>query len=524
MTDAPPSPALLAMRGIGKSFSGVSVLRDVDLTLHAGEVLALMGENGAGKSTLMKILGGIHPDHAGSIAIDGRELRLATPRAAAEAGIAFIHQELNLVPGLSVAENIYLGREPRRGGFVIDQRRMERDAAALLQRLDFHLRATDPVGSLRVGEQQLVEIAKALSLDARILIMDEPTSALSQSETEALFRVVRALAARGVAIIYITHRMEEVFRVADRVLVLRDGAAVGVLRAADSSRRELIRLMIGRDVADFFAAHQRPAGPVVLEAEGLSLQQPGRSIGRSQTFENVSFAVHAGEILGIAGLLGSGRTELLETLFGAAQGEVAGRIRIDGAEVAIRSPAAAKRAGIALVSEDRRREGLVLLQGIDRNVALPTQSALATAGVVAEGRERALAVDTIRKLGIRAAGAQQAVGNLSGGNQQKVVFGKWLPTTPRVLLLDEPTRGIDVGAKAEIYRLLAELTASGMAIVMVSSELPELLSLADRILVLREGRPTALLPREAFSAERVLDYASPDYAAAGGGGEQHPQS
>ena len=521
MTDAPP---LLAMRGIGKTFSGIAVLRDVELTLHAGEVLALMGENGAGKSTLMNILGGIHPDHAGSVAIDGRIVRLATPRAAADAGIAFIHQELNLVPELTIADNIFLGREQRRGGFVIDRRRMQADAAALLHRLDFHLRPDEAVGRLRVGEQQLVEIAKALSLDARILIMDEPTSALSQSETEALFRVVRALAARGVAIIYITHRMEEVFRVADRVLVLRDGAAVGTLPAAGTSRRDLIRLMIGRDLTDFFAARQRPAGRVVLEVADLSLEQPGRAIGRARTFEHVSFAVHEGEILGIGGLLGSGRTELLETLFGAAQGHVDGHIRIGGAPAAIRSPAAAKRAGIALVSEDRRRDGLVLGLGIDLNVALPTLPALAHAGVVSRARELNLATATIRKLGIRAAGVLQSVGTLSGGNQQKVVFGKWLPTAPRVLLLDEPTRGIDVGAKAEIYRLLAELTGAGMAIVMVSSELPELLTLADRLLVLREGRPTALLSREEFSAERVLAYASPELAAAGDGGEQHPHS
>jgi ribose transport system ATP-binding protein len=393
-----------------------------------------------------------------------------------------------------------------------------------LQRLDFHLRPDALVGSLRVGEQQLVEIAKALSLDARILIMDEPTSALAQSETEALFRVVRALAARGVAIIYITHRMEEVFRVADRVMVLRDGAVVGVLPGAGTSRRELVRLMIGRDVADFFTAHQRPAGQVVLEVEGLSLAQPGRAIGRSRTLDGVSFAVHAGEILGIAGLLGSGRTELLETLFGAARGRAEGSIRIGGSPVAIRSPAAAKRAGIALVSEDRRREGLVLGAGIDRNVALPTQPALAIAGVVSGTRERALALATIRKLGIRAQAPAQPVGTLSGGNQQKVVFGKWLPTAPRVLLLDEPTRGVDVGAKAEIYRLLAELTEAGMAIVMVSSELPELLSLADRILVLREGRPAALLARAEFSAERVLAYASPQLAGTGGAGGKHLHS
>jgi ribose transport system ATP-binding protein len=521
VTDASP---LLAMRGIGKTFAGVAVLRNVDLTLKSGEVLALMGENGAGKSTLMNILGGVHPDHTGTIVVDGREIQLANPRAAADAGISFIHQELNLVPGMTVAENIYLGREPRKAGFVIDRRRMKRDAAALLKHLDFQLRPSDPVGNLRVGERQLVEIAKALSLDARILIMDEPTSALSQTETEALLRVVRALAVRGVAIIYITHRMEEVFRVADRVMVLRDGAVAGVLQAAEISRQQLIRLMIGRDVADYFAAHRRPARNVVLEVEGLSLAQPGRNIGRARTFENVSFKVHEGEILGIAGLLGSGRTELLEALFGAAQGVVEGSVRIGGQQVSVRSPSGAKRAGLALVSEDRRRDGLVLGLGIDLNIALPTQPALATAGLVSRIRERALAVSAVRQLGIRAAAIDQTASTLSGGNQQKVIFGKWLPTAPRVLLLDEPTRGIDVGAKAEIYRLLSKLTESGLAIIMVSSELPELLSLSDRILVLREGRPNGLLPREMFSAERVLEYASPVHVAAGGGGERHSVS
>ncbi|HSU05092.1 MAG TPA: sugar ABC transporter ATP-binding protein [Acetobacteraceae bacterium] len=516
MADSP----LLSMRGIGKSFGAVPVLRDVDLTLHAGEVLALMGENGAGKSTLMKILGAIYPDHDGQITINNQPVALESPRAAAEAGIAFIHQELNLVAGLTVAGNIFLGREPRRAGLFIDEARMGRDCAALLRRLGFRLDPGATVGSLRVGEQQLVEIAKALSLDARILIMDEPTSALSQTETEALFRVVRGLAEQGVAIIYITHRMEEVFRVADRVMVLRDGAAVGELAAAGAPRRELIRLMIGRDVADFFATHRRPAGELVMEVEDLWLEQPGRAIGRSRTLDGVSFSIRAGEILGIGGLLGSGRTELLETLFGAAEGRSGGRIRIDGKPVTIRSPAEAKRAGIALVSEDRRREGLVMLAGLDANVALPTQPALATAGVISRRRELDLAAGTIRRLGIRAAPVQ-SVATLSGGNQQKVVFGKWLPTEPRVLLLDEPTRGIDVGAKAEIYQLLAELAAAGLAVIMVSSELPELLSQCDRILVLREGRPTALLDRNEFSAERVLAFASPGYAAAGGSDEQY---
>jgi ribose transport system ATP-binding protein len=500
---------VLAMRGITKDFSGIAVLKGVDFDLRVGEIHALMGENGAGKSTLMKVLGGIHPDHGGSIEVGGHPVRLASPRDAAAHGIAFIHQELNLVPELTVAENIYLGREPRRGGCLIDRRRMARDAAALLSALDFRARPDDVVGRLRVGEQQVVEIAKALSLDARILIMDEPTSALSQSEVAALFRVIRGLADRGVAIIYITHRMEEVFHLADRVTVLRDGAVVTSTVAEATSRRALIRHMVGRDLQEFFAAHQKPAGRVVLEVEDLWLEQPAGSPGRQRIIDGVSFGVRAGEVFGIAGLLGAGRTELLETLFGANSGEAGGRVRLDGRPIDIGSPAAAKRAGLALVTEDRRRDGLVLDAAIGFNLALPTVSELATLGLVSGVRERGRAQEAIRQLAVRAKSLAQSVATLSGGTQQKVVIGKWLPTRPKVLLLDEPTRGIDVGTKAEIYRLIAGLAQSGVAIVMVSSELPELLSLSDRILVLREGRATALLDKGEFSAERIIDYASP---------------
>jgi ribose transport system ATP-binding protein len=500
---------VLAMRGITKDFSGVAVLKSVDFDLHAGEIHALMGENGAGKSTLMKVLGGIHPDHSGRVEIAGQPAHLVSPRDASDRGIAFIHQELNLVPGLTVAENIFLGREPRRCGCLVERRRMERDAAALLAVLDFRARPDAPVGRLRVGEQQLVEIAKALSLDARILIMDEPTSALSQSEVAALFDVIRGLADRGVAIIYITHRMEEVFQLADRVTVLRDGAVVASMMADATSRRDLIRYMVGRDLQEFFAPHQRPAGRVVLEVEDLSLEQPGASASRRRVIDGVSFSVRAGEVLGIAGLLGAGRTELLETLFGASIGEAVGRVRLDGGPIDIGSPAAAKQAGLALVTEDRRRDGLVLDAAIDFNLGLPTVSEMATCGIVSRVRERNRAQEAVRQLAIRAKSLAQPVATLSGGTQQKVVIGKWLPTLPKVLLLDEPTRGIDVGTKAEIYKLIAGLAQSGVATVMVSSELPELLSLSDRILVLRDGRPTALLDKADFSAERIIDYASP---------------
>jgi ribose transport system ATP-binding protein len=500
---------VLVMRGITKEFSGVAVLKSVDFDLRAGEIHALMGENGAGKSTLMKVLGGIHPEHGGRIEIGGEPARLASPRDASERGIAFIHQELNLVPELTVAENLFLGREPRRYGCLVERRRMDRDAAVLLATLGFRARPDVRVGSLRVGEQQLVEIAKALSLDARILIMDEPTSALSQSEVASLFRVIRGLAERGVAIIYITHRMEEVFHLADRVTVLRDGAVVAGMTTGATSRRELIRHMVGRDVAEFFAPHQRPAGRAVLEVEGLWLEQSWDSAGRPRVIDGVSFTVRAGEILGIAGLLGAGRTELLETLFGASLGKAGGRVRLDGRPIDIGSPAAAKRAGLALVTEDRRRDGLVLDAALDFNLGLTTVAERATFGIVSRARARREAQETIRQLAVRAKSLAQPVATLSGGTQQKVVIGKWLLTLPKVLLLDEPTRGIDVGTKAEIYRLMAELARTGVAMLMVSSELPELLSLSDRILVLREGRPTALLDKADFSAERIIDYASP---------------
>jgi ribose transport system ATP-binding protein len=506
---------LLAMRQISKDFSGVRVLQDVSLRVRRGEVHALLGENGAGKSTLVKILSGALAEYEGAILIDGAEVSIRSPRDAERHGIAIIYQELNLVPELTVAENIYLGREPRRLPGIIDGARMVSDAAAILATLDFPASPTAIVSRLRVGEQQLVEIAKALSLDARILIMDEPTSALSGSETRTLFRVIRALAARGTTIIYISHRMEEIFELADSITVLRDGRQVGTLPAAGTSRRELIRLMVGRDVQDFFAKHRQPQDRVLLSVRDLWLERPGARAGRRRVIAGVSFDVRAGEIFGIGGLLGAGRTEILQTLFGAGDGRWGGEVCLDGRPVSIGSPVDAKRAGLALVTEERKFDGLVLGAGIDLNLALPSLGRLSHAGVVSIAAELQLVLTTMKRLGVRARDHQQLAGTLSGGNQQKVVMGKWLATTPRVLLLDEPTRGIDVGAKAEIYELLADLAQHGLAIVIVSSEMPELLSLSDRILVMREGRPTALLERAEFSPERVMEYASP-------GGEVQP--
>jgi ribose transport system ATP-binding protein len=512
------APDLLVMAGISKAFSGVRVLHDVTLRVRRGEVHALLGENGAGKSTLVKVLSGAIDDYDGRIVLDGADASIRSPRDAEQRGIAIIHQELNLVPELSVAENIFLGREPQRLPGLIDGARMVRDAAAILATLNFPAPPTTIVSRLRVGEQQLVEIAKALSLNARILIMDEPTSALSGTEARTLFGVIRRLTAQGTTIIYISHRLEDVFELADRITVLRDGRHVATLAAKQTDRRELIRLMVGRDVGEFFSRHRRPQERVVLSVRDLWREAPRGRGGRRRSVAGVSFDVRAGEIFGIGGLLGAGRTEILQTIFGAADGRWGGEIRLDGRPVAIASPMDAKRAGLSLVTEDRKFDGLVLGAGVDLNLALPSFDRLSRGGVVSVAAELALVLDYMQRLRVRARDRHQPAGTLSGGNQQKVVMGKWLATQPKVLLLDEPTRGIDVGAKAEIYELLSLLAQEGLAIVIVSSEMPELMSLSDRVLVMREGRPTALLEREEFSAEQVMEYASPGGAVQEGFG------
>jgi ribose transport system ATP-binding protein len=510
------TPPRLVARGIGKSFSGVRVLEDVDLELRAGEVHALMGENGAGKSTLVKVLSGVLTDHEGEILLDGAPVRFAGVRDAERHGVAIIHQELNLVPGLGAAGNVFLGREPLIAGLLLDRRAMARAASALLARLGLAgLDPEAPVGRLRVGEQQLVEIAKALSLDARVLIMDEPTSALSPAEAERLLGIVRQLAGEGVAIVYITHRMDEVARVADRVTVLRDGRRVLTAPAAEVGRARLIAAMVGRELAEAGPSAPTAPGPVVLEVEDLTLVAARPGAPPKRVVDGVSFRVRAGEVLGIGGLLGSGRTEILETIFGVAEGERSGVVRLDGEPVAIVGPEDAKALGIAFVTEDRKRTGLVVDFPVRANAALPSQDRLARFGIVASPRREAdLARDAIDRLAIRCAGPEQPVRGLSGGNQQKVVLGKWLATGPRVLLLDEPTRGIDVGAKQEVYALVERLKAAGLAIVLVSSEMPELLRLADRVLVMCEGRAAGTLDRAEATQERVMELAAPKGRAA----------
>ncbi|MGY4284664.1 ribose transport system ATP-binding protein [Bradyrhizobium sp. LM2.7] len=509
---APTGQIVLSAERVSKSFAGVKALNNVDFDLRCGEVHALMGENGAGKSTLMKILAGVHTSYQGTIQVDGRAAEFAGVRDAEEAGVAIIHQELNLVPELSIADNIFLGREPLIGGVLINRRRMVKAAERLLRRLGVWIAPESRLADLRVGEQQLVEIAKALSLDARILIMDEPTSALSSSECETLFKIVRQLASEGVAIIYTSHRIEEVLDLADRVTVLRDGRRVVTAPIGDLSRGAIISAMVGRDMVASDRGAAAQDGAIVLSVDDLTLDTLGPH-GWRRMLHGVSFQLRRGEILGIGGLLGSGRTEILESIFGVANGWRGGAIAIDGAAVNISSPAEAYRLGVALVSEDRKERGLHLAASICDNIALPSIGALSRFGLRAFALERALAADMARRLSVRCTGIDQTAAALSGGNQQKVVIGKWLATEPRILLLDEPTRGIDIGAKQDIYRLIFDLAAQGLGIVVVTSEMPELILLSDRILVMCEGRQTGVLRRESATQETVMRLAAPGMAA-----------
>jgi ribose transport system ATP-binding protein len=503
---------VMTAQRISKTFAGILALRDVDFDLKCGEVHALMGENGAGKSTLMKILAGVHTDYEGALYVAGSPAVFSGVRDAEQAGIAIIHQELNLAPELTVADNVFLGREPLIAGTFIDQRRIVKATKALLRRLAIAIDPESRVAELRIGEQQLVEIAKALSLDARILIMDEPTSALSSSECETLFKVVRQLVAAGVAIIYTSHRIDEVLALVDRVTVLRDGRHVVTAPIGELSRGAIISAMVGREMVVGHRGLAVRTGRVVLSVRGLTLDSVS-SRGWRRVLQGVDFELRRGEILGIGGLLGSGRTEILESIFGVGRGWRGGQITVDGAVVPIESPADAYRLGIALVTEDRKERGLHLASSIRDNVALPSVGALSRFGLRAFAREGALAADVVTRLSVRCASIEQIVATLSGGNQQKIVIGKWLATEPRILLLDEPTRGIDVGAKQEIYELIFRLAEQGLGIVIVSSEMPELLLLSDRVLVMCEGRQTGLLRREDATQEAVMRLAAPSMGA-----------
>ncbi|WP_312856571.1 sugar ABC transporter ATP-binding protein [Phytoactinopolyspora halotolerans] len=492
---------LLTINGVSKAFPGVRALHEVNFDLTSGEVHALVGENGAGKSTLMKVLAGIHRPDAGTIRVDGRTVEIDGPQAAQDLGISIIHQELSLMPDLTIAENIYIGRERRRGlGFFVDEKDLNRRAGELFERLGIVLDPRSRVGDLLVAQQQVVEIAKALSFDARILIMDEPTAALTESETETLFRLIRDLKQHGTGIIYISHRLEELKAVADRITVMRDGTYIDTLPAAETDLRHVISLMVGRQIRD--ETRPRPktsATETVLQVRGLSTKRLLRDVG---------FDLRKGEILGFAGLMGAGRTEVARAVCGADKAD-AGEIILHGKPVAINSPAEAAQLGIGYLSEDRKRFGLMLDQDVHFNILISSVQQYANAtGLVRDEQARLESQRYVDTLKIKTPSIRQRTKNLSGGNQQKVVIAKWLLRDCEILIFDEPTRGIDVGAKEEIYDLLNSLAEQGKSIIMISSELPEVLRLAHRIVVMCEGRVTGILDNADADQEVLMDYAT----------------
>lgn len=494
LPDPGASPPVLSVEGISKSFGPVTALSDVNFDLRAGEVHALMGENGAGKSTLVKVLAGLHRQSAGQILIGGQPVEFDSPRDATAAGISVVHQELLLFGELTVAENVFAGHYPRKSSGLVDWHLMRQQARALLADLDCHdLDVDTKLASLSVAMRQRVEIARALNQNAQVLILDEPTAALTESDAQRLLDIVLRLRDRGVGIIYVSHRMNEIFRISDRMTVLRDGKYVGTVDADQTDEAALVSMMVGRSIDQVFPKADVPIGAPMLEVQGLSC---------GPLVQNASFTVHKGEILGLAGLVGSGRTELALTLFGITPAE-SGTIRIDGQQVSITSPRDARNAGIAYVPEDRGHQGLVKPMSIRENITMAILDRLSPGGFLRRAEERQVAQDGFNRLGVRAAGIEQRVGDLSGGNQQKVVIAKWLETRPKLLILDEPTRGIDVGAKAEIHRLMGEMAGQGLAILMISSELPEVLAMSDRVLVIAEGRIAAELDRDEATPETV---------------------
>jgi ribose transport system ATP-binding protein len=490
-----PEP-LLRMQGICKRFPGVQALQDAGLEVLPGEVHVLLGENGAGKSTLMKVLCGQYPQDSGSVTFEGAAIRPASPLEAERQGLVMIHQELNLVPGLTVAENIFLGHEPTRGGLIRGEL-MRLGSRDLLRRLLCEVDSDTLVGSLSVAGQQLVEIARALREQVRLLVMDEPTAALSQTEIEALFDVVRSLCRSGVPVIYISHRMKEIFAIGDRVTVMRDGRTVGTRDVKQTDIGELIQLMVGRTIAEQIPKRRVSIGEPVLRVENLA---------RAGALSPTSLEVRSGELLGVAGLMGSGRTELARAIFGADPTD-SGTVRVAGRTLPTQDPSASIGAGLGFITEDRKQQGLLLQRSVAENITLTCLDEVSRLGVLDPGAERQRAGSLVERLRIRATSLEQETVNLSGGNQQKVVLARWLAARCRVLLFDEPTRGIDVGAKVEIYDLIGELVEQGVAIVLISSELSELLGLADRVAVMHEGALQGILSRADATQERIMELA-----------------
>lgn len=493
-----PDTPLLEMRGISKRFPGVIALDNVSLAIGPGEVVALCGENGAGKSTLMKIIGGVHQPDTGEILLNGRPVKIHGVNDSMKHGIAFIHQELNVLGNLDVAANVFLGREPRNALGLIDSKRMHADALPFIKRLGLEISTRRRLDDLSIAQQQMVEIAKALSLNARLIIMDEPTSSLTLSETKRLLELVCELSEQGVSIVYISHRLGEIEECADRVVVLRDGKNAGELGHEEATHDRLVKMMVGREIKSFYVHSEAPKTPGYFKVRNASsFLHPGKT---------VSFDASGGEILGFAGLVGSGRSEIAKAIVGLDLSPQK-QIYLGGRELSIVGPRDAIDHGIYLAPENRRTEGLIVEMSIRENISLPSLENYSRFGLINRGRERSLADEQVKALNIKTPSAETRVLNLSGGNQQKVVLGKWLAMTPRVIILDEPTRGIDVGAKAEIYRLMRELANRGALILMISSDMEEVLNVSDRIAVMHEGEITGVLEREACNEENVMQLA-----------------
>jgi ribose transport system ATP-binding protein len=485
------------MKDIHKTFPGVYALRDINLEVRAGEVHALLGENGAGKSTLIKVLGGIYQADQGEIFIDGNKVEISDVRDAQQQGISIIHQELVLVPYMTVAENIYLGREPKNGLFV-NHRKMEEKAQNLLDAYQMNIDATTVVANLTTAQQQMVEIVKAISFDSKILVMDEPTSSISDKEVEFLINTMRILTKKGVGIIYISHKMSELDQICDRVTVLRDGKYVGTEVVKETTKEKLISMMVGRELQKYYTRNFQEAGEVVLKCENIS---DGKLV------KDACFEIRKGEIVGFSGLVGSGRSELMKCIFGLNKNS-SGDIFIDGKKVRIKSPIDAIKYGIALVPEDRKKEGLYKVQSVKYNSTIEVLDEFIKGIIVNYSKEEAITQTYIDMMSTKTPSQDQVIGNLSGGNQQKVMIGRWLATSPKILILDEPTRGVDVGAKSEIYARMNELVKKGVSIIMISSELPEIINMSDRIYVMNSGRIAGCLQRDGISQEHIMQLAA----------------
>ncbi|MET3655672.1 sugar ABC transporter ATP-binding protein [Sporosarcina psychrophila] len=490
---------MIEMTGISKSFDGNSVLTNVEFSVKKGEIHALMGENGAGKSTLMKILTGIYARDTGEVKVRGKLVDFKNPKEAEHAGIAVIHQELNILPDLTVAENLFLGNEKTFGkSGILKTKEMNKKAKVILGELGLDVDVKTVARELSVGKQQIIEIAKAMSSNAEVIIMDEPTAALTEREIVSLFETIRALQSNGVSFVYISHRMEEIFSLCDRITILRDGNYVGVKEIKKTSFDEIVQMMVGRELGERFPERNATIGDVKLAANGLT---------RNGYFEDISFELRKGEVLGIAGLMGAGRTEVAQSLFGYKKLHK-GEILLDGKPVKISNPLQAKKLGFGYVTEDRKSEGLIVDFSVRDNLSLTNFDKVSAKGIIKSNEEKELYETMVKRLGVRTSGPNQAAKSLSGGNQQKVVIAKWLGIEPNVLILDEPTRGVDVGAKKEIYSIINELAEKGVAILMISSELPEIIGMTDRVLVMHEGTMTAELQKTEMTQERIMHYAT----------------